>query len=450
MLQHQAAERVVHTSDTSADLYRRGRAVFPAGITRSTVECDPHPIYLAAGHGAYVTDVDGTRFLDLNNNFTTLIHGHGFEPVAEAVAGLLRTGTCFSNPTHHEIALAELLTARIPAVEQVRFVNTGTEAVMFAIKAARAFTGRPAIARFAGAYHGAYDWAELGQSATFDDGGLHARVGRPYDGSPDVLGRDVVVLDFNDVDALEERLAPHASRVAAILVDPVPSRAGLLMPDPRFIARLMEFAQANGILIIADEVLNLRQSYGGASIRYGLAPDLVTMGKIIGGGFPIGAIGGRRDVMAVFGGQTSAPRLPQGGTFSANPVAMVAGLVAMQAMTEDAFARLERLGDRLRVQLTAAAQKHGAGFSINGVASLFRIHPKRQVPRTYREALMSQNEFVLMKELSRHFRKNGIMLPFGAAACLSTPMTESDADTVVAVFEDFIVTQMHRYQESQS
>lgn len=167
---------MLHTRDISGDrplsrarshhFFNRGRKIFPSGVTRVTVERQPVPLYIARGEGAYVLDVDGNRFLDLNNNFTTLIHGHGFLPVADAVADLLHRGTCFSNPTEHEIALAELLAERIPAIEHVRFVNSGTEAVMFAIKAARAFTGRTGIVRVEGAYHGAYDWAEAGQSSS--------------------------------------------------------------------------------------------------------------------------------------------------------------------------------------------------------------------------------------------------------------------------------------------
>lgn len=431
----------------SSGLYRRGCRVLPGGLTRSTIELDPYPIYLAAGNGAYVADVDGNRFLDLNNNFTTLIHGHGYEPVAEAVNRLLRSGTCFANPTKHEIALAELLVSRIPAMEQVRFVNSGTEAVMFALKAARAFTGRPAIARFAGAYHGAYDWAENGQN------GLPSSLapGLPaYRGAPESIGDDVIVLDFNRIDALEERLAANAGRLAAILIDPVPSRAGLLAPLPEFIQRLSSFAGRNGTLIIADEVLNLRQGYQGASARFGLQPDLMTAGKIIGGGFPIGAIGGRAEVMQVFRSDGKSPAVPQGGTFAANPVSMVAGLVAMEAMTPDAFDRLEDLGNELRNRLTAIVARHDVAFTIAGSASLFRIHPKRTLPTTYADAVMSGAEVEIMRRLGRFFRQRGILLPFGAAACLSTAMAGCDIDAIAEVFEMFIIADRQQSRESQS
>ncbi|MER8887821.1 aminotransferase class III-fold pyridoxal phosphate-dependent enzyme, partial [Mesorhizobium sp. M0816] len=209
----------------STRLFARGHTVFPDGTTRATVERDPTPRYVLRGEGAYLVDVDGQRFLDLNNNFTTLIHGHGFAPALDAVARMLRDGTCFSNPTAHEIDLAELLVDRIPAVEQIRFVNTGTEAVMFAIKAARAFTGRPGIAKIEGAYHGSYDWAEAGQGGTPSIwGSPEAPVAVPaYAGTPASVADEVVILRFNDADGARRRIAAAADRLACILLDPMPS-----------------------------------------------------------------------------------------------------------------------------------------------------------------------------------------------------------------------------------
>lgn len=426
----------------SASLFARGQAVFPDGTTRATVERDPMPRYVSRGEGAYLVDVDGQRFLDLNNNFTTLIHGHGYAPALEAVARLLRDGTCFSNPTAHEIDLAELLVERIPTVQQIRFVNTGTEAVMFAIKAARAFTGRPCIAKIEGAYHGAYDWAEAGQGGTPSTwGSPEAPVAVPaYSGTPASVADEVVILRFNDPESARQRIAAAADRLACILLDPMPSRGGLIPPDPDFIAAVVETARQHGILVVCDEVLNLRQSYRGASARYGIEPDLIAAGKIIGGGFPIGAIGGSSRVMSVFDGSAGRAKVAQGGTFSANPVSMVAGRVSMEAMTETAFTRLEAMGDRLRTSLTAAIERHHAKYVVSGVASLFRIHPKQTLPRDYREAHATAGEAASMKAMSRFFRDDGVVLPAGAAACLSTPMTDADIDKIAHTFDRFLAT----------
>lgn len=429
-----------YSRSRSEHFFKRGRRVFPTGVTRVTVDHEPSPLYIARGEGAYLIDVDGNRLLDLNNNFTTLIHGHGFLPVADAVADLLHRGTCFSNPTEHEITLAELLIERIPAIEHIRFVNSGTEAVMFAIKAARAFTGRSGVARIEGAYHGAYDWAETGQAvspAIWSDPQRSSAV-PAYRGMPPSVGEEVTVIRFNDVADLERRIASAAPSLACILIDPMPSRAGLIAPESSFLAAVGAIAKQYEILVVADEVLNLRQSYAGASARYGLLPDLIAAGKIVGGGFPVGAIGGREEVMRVFASDCGKPLLPQGGTFSANPVSMVAGRVAMEAMTEAAFDSLERLGNSIRAGLRNEIERHGATFSVTGAASLFRIHPKGNQPRDFREAYLEREEADLMARLSRHFLDCGILLPNGAAACLSTAMTKADGDAVIAAFAEFL------------
>jgi glutamate-1-semialdehyde 2,1-aminomutase len=426
----------------SREAFERARRVFVDGTTRVTVERDPIPRYAERGEGAYIIDLDGRRFLDLNGNFTTLIHGHGFLPVIEAVTSQLRSGTCFANPTLAEIRLAELICGRVPGAETIRFVNTGSEAVMFAIKAARAFTGRSSIAKIEGAYHGAYDWVEVSQASAPGNWGPEddpARVPH-YRGMPASVLDEVLPLRFNDAAQAERSIAAHADQLAAIVLDPMPSRAGLIAPTPEFVAAIQRAAERHGIVLIADEVLSFRQGYEGASARYGLKPDLFTFGKIIGGGLPIGAIAGRREVMEVFAASDGRPLLPQGGTFSANPLSMVAGLASMAALDQAAFDHLEALGNRLRGSLGGAIARHRAPFSVSGAASLFRIHPKGTLPRDFREATPTAAEAHAMMELTRSFADAGILVPYGAAACLSTPMTTGDVDLVTSVFDAFLAT----------
>ncbi|WP_284760013.1 aspartate aminotransferase family protein [Agrobacterium sp. fls2-241-TYG-188a] len=426
----------------SEELFERARSVFPGGITRATVERDPFPVFADFGEGAYLTDVDGRRFLDLNNNFTTLIHGHGFPPVVEATAAALRRGTCFANPMRHEIELAELLVDRIPAVEKIRFVTSGTDAVMFAIKAARAATGRTAVARLAGAYHGAYDWAEAGQKTA---GGMPVS---SFAGTPSHVLDDVIVIDFNDIDDLKLKVEENSHRLAALLFDPMPSRAGFMRPHPEFLETVNLLAKKHGVILIADEVLNLRQGFHGASHRYGLEPDLITMGKIIGGGFPIGAVGGRAEVMSLFASDDKIAGLPQGGTFAANPVSMMAGKVAMESLTRATFERLEDLGDRVRGGLASRIAHHGAAFFVTGAASLFRIHASSTASGTVRQAHTISDDEKTLSRLHRHFAANGIILPRGAAASLSTPMSEADADQIISVFDDFLVSDLNKAGEA--
>ena len=426
----------------SEKLFERARSVFPGGITRATVERDPFPVFVDFGEGAYLTDVDGRRFLDLNNNFTTLIHGHGFSPVIEATAAALRRGTCFANPMKHEIELAELLVDRIPAVEKIRFVTSGTDAVMFAIKAARAATGRTAVARTAGAYHGAYDWAEAGQMTA---NGMPVS---SFTGTPSYVLDDVIVIEFNNVADLKRKVEENAHRIAALLIDPMPSRAGLMRPLPEFIETTNLLAKKHGIVLIADEVLNLRQGYHGASHRYGLQPDLMTMGKIIGGGFPIGAVGGRAEVMKLFASDNGIAGLPQGGTFAANPISMMAGKVAMEALTRSGFERLETLGDRVRDGLASRIADRNAEFFVTGAASLFRIHARSTTPSSARKEHAVPNEAKRLSRLHHHFAANGIILPRGAAASLSTPMSEAEADQIISVFDDFLATDLTKAGEA--
>lgn len=424
----------------SQALFERARAVFPNGTTRITIERDPVPRYIERGEGAYLIDVDGRRFLDLNANFTTLIHGHAFEPVIAAVERQMRNGTCFANPTEAEVELASLLCERVPRLERIRFVNTGTEAVMFAIKAARAFTGRPCIAKIEGAYHGAYDWVEVAQASAPQNWGPPDQPAATayYHGMPASVLEDVVVLRFNDAVGARELLTRRAGEIAAVLVDPMPSRAGLVAPEPEFLSALQETAHKHGILVISDEVLNFRQDYRGASARFGLEPDLFALGKIIGGGFPIGAVGGPGEIMAVFDASHGRPLLPQGGTFSANPISMVAGHAAMAALDRAAFARLETLGSNLRKRLENAISRAQAPLSITGAASLFRVHPKPTPPREFRDAYCDPAQARISKEMSRFFTGHGIILPSGAAACLSTAMGEPEIDAIATAFEAFL------------
>ncbi|MER9426758.1 aspartate aminotransferase family protein [Mesorhizobium sp. M0317] len=427
----------------SEGLFERAVHFLPGGVSRATIERDPIPRYMEYGAGAYLVDVDGRRFLDLNGNFTTLIHGHAFPAVVDAVTEQLKSGSCFANPTRFEIKLAELLCDRIPYVERVRFVNTGTEAVMFAIKAARAYTGRSCIAKIEGAYHGSYDWAEVSQGAAPDSWGPtdrpHPTPG--YSGTPHSVLEETLVLRFNAPDLARRLIAERAKELAAVIVDPMPGRPGLAPPDPEFVRALHESCREYGIVLIADEVLNLRQGYHGASARFGLEPDLITMGKIIGGGLPIGAIGGRRDIMTVFDGGSGKAALPQSGTFSANPISMVAGFASMQALDKASFDHLDRLGESVRSGFRRVIAEHGAPFSVSGAASLFRIHPSATEPAEFRDAFLTSGKATLMRELSRHYAANGVLLPSGTAACLSTPMQESQCETVVQLFAEFL----HKY-----
>jgi glutamate-1-semialdehyde 2,1-aminomutase len=323
--------------------------VIPGGTSRSTLFVRPEAPVVSRGAGAWVTDEHGSRILDCNNNYTALVHGHGFEPVRRAVAEALDDGASFGLPTCCEIELAEHLRDRA-GHERWRFCNSGTEAVMQAVRCARAVTGRDVLVRFAGSYHGTSD-AVTDQS-------------RP--GIPRGAADDVVVLPQADLRSLRRLFEVRGEEIAAVLIDLMPNRAGLLPADHDYVHTLRDISRRHGALMIVDEVITFRLASGGLCSTYGVQPDLVTLGKVIGGGLPIGALAGRTDIMTAFD-VASRPRITWGGTFSANPLSMSAGLAALTAYDDAVIRQLNRRGDELRLRLTRA------GLKVNGSGSLLRI-----------------------------------------------------------------------------
>jgi glutamate-1-semialdehyde 2,1-aminomutase len=420
-------------ASASAALYRRARRVLPSGNTRQTVFFKPYPLYAAWGAGCRVTDVDGVERLDFVNNYSSLIHGHGQPAVMAAAHAQLDRLAAVGMPTASEIDLAELLAERLPYVDQVRFANSGTEAVMLAIKAARAFTGRPKIAKIEGAYHGGYDVAEVSLAATPDDWGDPERPNSvaTSHGAPAGMLADVIVLPWNDVSAARALIEAHAGDLAGVLIDPLPSRIAYAAIDPTFLAMLRETTARIGALLIFDEVYNLRLGYHGAQGRFGAAPDLTALGKIIGGGFPVGAVGGSAEVMSVFAFDDGPPLVPHGGTYNGNPMSMVAGLETLRLMTPAAFDRLEALGDRLREGLGAALKDTGVAGHVAGLGS-FAILTLGETPvRDYRSLITAAPPPECLAGLHRSLVNRGVLASPALGFTLSTPMGEDEIDFAV-------------------
>src|SRR5438445_3002357 len=354
--------------------HERAKKVMPGGNTRSSVYEAPFPLYLKSGKGAYVMDVDENSYLDFQNNFTALIHGYGHAGVNSALVAQIGRGLSFANPTESEIELAEIVCERVPFFEQVRFTNTGSEAVMMAIKAARAITKRPKIAKCEGAYHGNYDYVEASFDPVPADWPKGTAEATAYNsGTPQSVLAEVVVVPFNDIVATERVLGRHKQTLACVVIDPLPSRAGLVPVDPSYLRFLREFTTRHGILLISDEVLSFRLSYRGATAAYGIEPDLCAFGKIVGGGLPIGAVAGRAETMQVFDSSRGKPPVSQAGTFTANPLSMVAGAAAMRALTEVEIERLNVLGAQARSELSRALVASDTGGHVTGAGSLFCI-----------------------------------------------------------------------------
>ncbi len=420
----------------SAELFARAQSVMPGGNTRTTVYMAPYPPYAAFGEGCWVTDVDGDRRLDCLNNYTALIHGHAHPEVVQAATRRLALGASFPLPTPEEIELAALLCERVPSAERVRFTNSGSEAVMMAVKGARAFTGRPKIAKFEGAYHGSYDYVEVSLGSTPDNWGpLAAPASTEYSrGTPPAVLDDVVVLPFNRPEPAVARIEREARHLAAVVVDPVPNRVGLMPARRDFLRALREVTARHGIVLIFDEVISFRVGYHGAQGAFDVLPDMTTLGKIIGGGLPVGAVTGRADVMAVFDPRGGQPRAPHGGTFNANPVTMAAGLAAMRLLTPQAYARLDDLGAKLRSSLEACLKHAGVPGAVTGMGSLFRLHPTDRELIDYRSTRTTPEETERLRRLVQGLLEHGVLLSVTGLGCLSTPMGDPELESLVETF----------------
>ncbi|MBS0333303.1 MAG: aspartate aminotransferase family protein [Proteobacteria bacterium] len=414
----------------SAALYARAREVMPSGNSRLTVFFRPYPTYIRSGQGARIIDEDGVERLDFINNYSALLHGHRHPRIMEAVADQMGRLTAVGAPTESEIALAELLVDRIPSLEQVRFANSGTEAVMLAIKAARAATGRPKIAKVEGTYHGGYDVAETSQQPLPDEWGP---ADRPASvalsaGTPRGVLDDVVVLPWNDVETSRRLLEAAGDRLAGVLVDVLPSRLALTPITPEYLAMLRETTTRLGALLILDEVYSLRLGYRGAQGELGVTPDLTTMAKIVGGGFPVGAIGGRREVMSVFSFDTGRPKVPHGGTYNANPVTMAAGRVAMEMFTQEAAADLAALGERMRAGLAECLKLAGREGLVKGQASLALLSLSDRPFNDHRELSYVAKFAEAQAAVHRELMNRGVFTSPALMFTLSTVMTPADID----------------------
>jgi glutamate-1-semialdehyde 2,1-aminomutase len=353
------------------ELFARARAVIPGGVdspVRAFGAVGGTPPFLVRGEGAWVQDADGNRYVDLVQSWGALLFGHARPEIVEAATEAARRGTSFGAPTELEVELATRIVDALPGVEQVRLVSSGTEAAMSAIRLARGATGRDAIVRFDGCYHGHAD-----QLLVRGAGSGLATFGLP--GSAGVTAgavADTLSAPYNDLDAVNRLLEEGERDVAAIIVEPVAANMGVVPPEPGFLEGLRALCDRHGALLIFDEVITgFRIAYRGAQTVFGVTPDLTVLGKVMGGGFPCAAFGGRRDLMELL-----APVGPvyQAGTLSGNPVAVAAGIAALDlARTTDPYRELERTADALIAGLTDAFVENGIPATINRAGSLFSV-----------------------------------------------------------------------------
>jgi glutamate-1-semialdehyde 2,1-aminomutase len=371
----------------SENLFLRAEQLLPGGVNspvRSFRAVGRKPLFITRGEGSRLFDADGREYIDYVCSWGPLILGHAHPAVTEAVARAVRDGLSFGAPTQREVEMAELITEAFPSMEMVRMVNSGTEAVMSALRLARGFTGRRYIVKFAGCYHGHSDSMLVKAGSGLTTAGMPDSAGV----TPETAAATLVAR-YNDPASAEALFAEKGSEIAAVIVEPIAGNMGLVPPEPGFLPFLRQITARWDALLIFDEVISgFRAAYGGAQAVYGVTPDLTVLGKIIGGGMPVGAYGGRREIMRLV-----APLGPvyQAGTLSGNPIAMAAGLAALQILRadRDIYARLEKAGASLAASMRQAAEDSGIPVTVNQAGSLLTLFFTPGPVRSYEDALQS-------------------------------------------------------------
>jgi glutamate-1-semialdehyde 2,1-aminomutase len=386
----------------SARHFEEARRYLPGGDSRSTLFYPPYPAVLDRGEGHWVVDLDGNRLLDFTGNHSVLIHGYLEPAVMDAIRRQLEKGTCFPGPTDPQLRLARHLVERIASLHRVRFTNSGTEAVMMALRAARTFTGRRMVAKLEGGFHGT---------------------------SEDVMGTarpGLVLLPAGDAEAAARTLEQRTEEIAALLVEPVQGSAGMIPMDAAFLRAMRETTRRLGIVLVFDEVVSLRVAYGGAEEHYGIAPDMTCLGKVIGGGLPLGAFGGREEIMALFDPSRGPPAISHPGSYNANPVSLAAGLATLELLTRDTIAQLNRRGELLREELKRVFDDAGVPAAITGLGSLFGIHLTDRQVRTIRDA--ASGDAGLRHRIFLGLYNEGILLDPRGVGTLSTAIGEPEIE----------------------
>jgi len=414
--------------------------VMPGGNTRTTQWMDPYPFFVDKAKGMYIYDIDENKYLDFMLNATTLILGHANPKIINALSNQINDGTVYSVPTDGQTKLADILVDRIPSMEKVRFTNSGTEATMMAIMAARSFTKKTKIAKFEGGYHGTHDHVSVSVYPKKGDLNPETHPGIPeYSFQPPSILDDVIVLPYNDKEKCESLLKKYKNDLSCIIMEPIVSNFGYLPLDLDFLKFIRNITEELNIVLIFDEIQSFRVSKGGAQESFGITPDMTTLGKIIGGGLPVGAFGGKESIMELFDPSSKKYDIAHAGTFNGNPMTMEAGIAVMNALDQPDFDHMNDLGEKLRQRLRSVFDEINLPVQITGFGSLFGINFNDNEIVDYRTFI--ENNSDMTKILFTYLRNNEVLLQLKNAGALNVLMTEKEIDFFVDTTRD-IATQI--------
>ncbi|MFB2623715.1 glutamate-1-semialdehyde 2,1-aminomutase [Methanothermobacter marburgensis] len=390
----------------SKELFERAQRVLPGGVSSPVRRFEPYPFFAAGGKGCILESVDGKSYIDYCLAYGPLILGHAHPRVVEVVERQIERGTTYGVPSEGEIELAETIIERVPCAEMVRFMNSGTEATMAAVRLARAYTGKEKIVKFEGSYHGAHDYVLVkpgsGAAAAPDSPGI-----------PEDTVKNTLTTVFNDEEAMVEIIDGMGDEIACILVEPVMGNIGCIEPENGYLNFLRDVTMENDILLIFDEVITgFRLAAGGAQEYYRVKPDLVTLGKIVGGGFPMGALAGPRQIMENI---APAGSVYQAGTFNGNPVSVTAGLETLKILDDKVYSSLERMGSHLRAGLRDILSDMDLEYQVAGPASMFQIYFTEDEVRNYADAKKSDTE--LFMKYFHGLLERGVFIPPSQFEC---------------------------------
>ena len=429
--------RYLERTKKSKDYYQKAKEYLPGGETRESVSYKPYTTCMDHGRGCRVWDLDGNEYMDFLGNFTSLVHGHCDPDIMEAVRSQIEKGCVLGSTSALQAEHAEMLFDRTPSLEMVRYGNSGTEATQWAIRAARAVTGKDRILKFEGCYHGTHDDAKVSVIPDLSPGDLPEPrlegLGIPWS-----TLQDVAVAPFNDLDAAEKVLKKHEGEIAAIITEPFLASLGVIPPRPGYLKGLRELANKHDVLLILDEVQSFRMSTGGYQEYENVMPDLTALGKLIGGGFPVGAFGGSRGLMDRFDYEPSNPKaINHSGTFNGNEVTMAAGIASIRKLDQPAIDRINSLGERLREGCNAALQSLGLKIQVVGVGSLSNIiYTDREVWNAHDFAMSYIGAMELQKWVHLELMNRGIYSAKRGEFIISTPMSEREVDTCIQEFKE--------------